>query len=72
MHLATPKAAAEMTEKSGKTFELSDRAGGKRTQLPVRNGTMGPAALDIANLHKDLGVFTYDPGFGATAATESK
>ena len=61
-----------MTEKSGKTFELSDRAGGKSTQLPVRNGTVGPAALDIANLHKDLGVFTYDPGFGATAATESR
>jgi len=61
-----------MTEKSGKTFELSDRAGGKSTQLPVRNGTVGPAALDIANLHRDLGVFTYDPGFGATAATESR
>ena len=61
-----------MTEKSGKTFELSDRAGGKSTQLPVRSGTVGPAALDIANLHRDLGVFTYDPGFGATAATESR
>ena len=33
---------------------------------------MGPAALDIAGLHKDLGVFTYDPGFGVTAATESR
>src|SRR6202050_976647 len=61
-----------MTEKSGKTFELTDQASGRSAQLPVRSGTIGPAALDIADLHKDLGVFTYDPGFGMTAATESR
>src|ERR1700685_3304424 len=61
-----------MTEKSGKTFELTDKASGRSAQLPVRSGTIGPAALDIADLHKDLGVFTYDPGFGMTAATESR
>ena len=61
-----------MTEKSGETFELSDRATGRSAQLPVRKGTLGPAALDIANLYRDLDVFTYDPGFGATAATESR
>src|SRR5271170_7840494 len=61
-----------MSDKSGKTFELTDPASGRRAQLPVRAGTIGPAALDIANLHKDLGVFTYDPGFGMTAATESR
>ncbi|HTD31626.1 MAG TPA: citrate synthase [Steroidobacteraceae bacterium] len=61
-----------MTEKSGETFELSDRATGRSAQLPVRTGTLGPAALDIANLYRDLDVFTYDPGFGATAATESR
>ncbi len=58
-----------MTEK--KAFELSNGRGGS-TQLPVRTGTLGPAALDIAGLYKDLEVFTYDPGFGATAATESR
>jgi len=60
---------------SGKTetaFELRDGASGRSSQLPVRTGTIGPAALDIAGLHKDLDVFTYDPGFGATAATESR
>ena len=60
---------------SGKTetaFELRDGATGRSSQLPVRTGTIGPAALDIAGLHKDLDVFTYDPGFGATAATESR
>src|ERR1700722_16487680 len=61
-----------MTDKSGKTFELSDRSSGRSAELPGRNGTLGPAALDIAGLYKDLDVFTYDPGFGATAATESR
>jgi citrate synthase len=61
-----------MTDKTPKTFELSDPASGRSAKLPVREGTIGPAALDIANLHKDLGVFTYDPGFGRTAATESR
>src|ERR1700749_2905663 len=64
--------AAEMTEKSGKTFELKDAQSGKSAQLPVRAGTVGPAAVDISNLYRDFDVFTYDPGYGGTAATESK
>jgi citrate synthase len=55
-----------------KTFELTDPARGRSAQLPVRSGTIGPAALDIAGIHKELDVFTYDPGFGMTAATESR
>jgi citrate synthase len=61
-----------MTDKTRKTFKLTDPASARSAELPVRTGTVGPAALDIANLHKDLGVFTYDPGFGATASTESR
>src|ERR1700731_3477590 len=61
-----------MSGKTETTFELTDGATGRSSQLPVRTGTIGPAALDIAGLHKDLDVFTYDPGFGATAATESR
>ena len=38
----------------------------------MRSGTIGPDVLDIANLTKDQGVFTFDPGFGATASCESK
>jgi citrate synthase len=55
-----------------KKFELADRASNRRAELPVRNGTIGPSVIDIASINKDLGVFTYDPGFGVTAATESK
>ncbi|HYB33215.1 MAG TPA: citrate synthase [Steroidobacteraceae bacterium] len=61
-----------MKDKTGKTFELSDAASGRRAQLPVREGSLGPAALDITDLHKALGVFSYDPGFGMTAATDSR
>src|ERR1700761_6206360 len=58
-----------MTEKK---FELVDRATERKSQLPVRSGTIGPAVVDISTINKDLGVFTYDPGFGMTAATDSK
>ena len=58
-----------MTEK---TFELVDRASDHKVSLPVRPGTIGPSVIDIAPLNKDLGVFTYDPGFGVTAACESR
>ncbi len=53
-------------------FELLDTASGKKTDLPVRAGTIGPSVVDIASINKDLGVFTYDPGFGLTAATDSR
>src|SRR5215469_12042175 len=62
----------DKTDKTGKAFKLTDPVSGRSAQLPVRAGTIGPAALDIANLPKDLGVFTYDTGFGATASTESR
>ena len=58
-----------MTEK---TFQLTDPATGRSARVPVRSGTIGPAALDIAALHKDLDVFTYDPGYATTAAVESR
>jgi citrate synthase len=61
-----------MTDKTGKTFTLTDADSGRSAQLPLRTGTIGPAALDISNLQHDLDVFTYDPGFGMTAATESR
>jgi citrate synthase len=57
---------------SDKKFELLDKASGKKTDLPVREGTIGPSVVDIANIYKDHGVFTYDPGYGLTAATDSR
>jgi citrate synthase len=55
-----------------KTFELIDTATGKKSNLPVKTGTIGPSVLDIAGISKDHGVFTHDPGFGLTSACESR
>jgi citrate synthase len=55
-----------------KKFELTDLSSGKKTDLSVRSGTIGPDIIDVASINKDHGVFTFDPGFGVTAATESK
>ena len=57
---------------SDKKFELLDKSSGKKTELPVREGTIGPSVVDIASINKDHGIFTYDPGYGLTAATDSK
>ena len=40
--------------------------------LPLKSGTIGPQAADISKLYGKLGIFTYDIGYGATAACESK
>jgi citrate synthase len=53
-------------------YELKDLATGKTALLEAVPGTIGPEVLNIAHLTKDLGVFTFDPGFIATASTESK
>jgi citrate synthase len=53
-------------------YELKNLATGKTSQLNAISGTIGPEALDISNLTKEQGVFTFDPGFMATASTESK
>ncbi len=57
---------------SDKQFELTDLSSGKKSLLPVRSGSIGPDVIDLASLNKDHGVFTFDPGFGVTAATDSK
>ncbi len=37
----------------------------KSTSLPLISGTAGADVFDIRRLYSDLGVFTYDPGYGA-------
>jgi citrate synthase len=53
-------------------YELKNLTTGKSTTLEAMSGTLGPDVLNIASLNKDQGVFTFDPGFMATASTESK
>jgi citrate synthase len=53
-------------------YELKNLATGKTSLMNAITGTIGPEALDISHLIKEQGVFTFDPGFMATASTESK
>ncbi|MDJ0390505.1 citrate synthase [Roseomonas sp. E05] len=39
--------------------------------LPLIQGSIGPDVFDIRKLYGELGVFTFDPGYGATAACDS-
>lgn len=43
----------------------------EKLELPVYEGTIGPDVIDVRGLTAN-GLFTYDPGFMSTAATESK
>ena len=40
--------------------------------LPLVPGTIGPSVADISKLYATLGIFTFDPGYGTTAACDSK
>ena len=53
-------------------YELKNPATAKSTQLEVMSGTIGPDVLNISQLTRDMGVFTFDPGFMSTASTESR
>jgi citrate synthase len=53
-------------------YELKNHATGSAAELIARPGTIGPDVLDISHLTRDIGVFTYDPGFATTASAESK
>jgi len=41
-------------------------------KLPLLAGTIGPSVADIRKLYGNLGIFTFDPGYGETASCESK
>jgi citrate synthase len=43
----------------------------RTVSLPIRSGTIGPSVVDIRKLYPETGLFTFDPGYGGTAATES-
>jgi len=49
------------------TVTVIDNRTGKGTELPIQESTYGEAVIDISGLPKELGYFTFDPGFVATA-----
>ncbi|WP_439577515.1 citrate synthase [Elioraea sp.] len=62
----------EMSKPATQTVTVTVDGTNRSTSLTLLPGTIGPAVLDIRKLYADLGVFTYDPGYGGTAACESK
>ncbi|HQU98409.1 MAG TPA: citrate synthase [Nitrosomonas sp.] len=54
-----------------KTATLNLNNGTAPIELPVLSGTMGPDVIDIRTLHKQSGMFTYDPGYLSTASNNS-
>lgn len=45
---------------------------GKQIELPIHKASIGQDVIDITKLYKESGMFTYDPGFLATASCKSK
>jgi citrate synthase len=55
-----------MTDKMAKLV-----IGDQTYEFPILAGTMGPDVIDIRSLYGKTGMFTYDPGYTSTGATES-
>ena len=53
------------------TVTFTDNRTGASSEMPIMDGTHGDAVVDIGSLHEELGYFTYDPGFMATASCRS-
>jgi len=56
---------------STETVTIIDDATGKKVQMPLLTPTSGPKTIDISALYKELGYFTFDPGFMSTASCAS-
>ncbi|MBF0193550.1 MAG: citrate (Si)-synthase, partial [Magnetococcales bacterium] len=57
---------------AGDSLLVKDSRTGKEITLPILEGTDGPPVVDIAQISKQLGLFTIDPGFRTTASCQSK
>jgi len=57
---------------NNKPFTLFNNETGQSYEIPILKGTEGPNVLDIRNLYKETGMFTYDPGYTSTASCDSK
>jgi len=54
-----------------KKITIKDSVTGKSVNLPLYDGVIGPSVFDISSVYKELGYFTFDPGFQSTASCRS-
>jgi citrate synthase len=53
------------------TVTITDNRTGKKVECPILTGVYGAPVIDTKTLHKELEMFTFDPGFVTTAACKS-
>ena len=53
------------------TVTITDNRTGKKLECPIIDGVYGDSVIDTKALHKELGMFTLDPGFGTTSSCRS-
>ena len=53
---------------SNNTITLTNNQSGDSCELPVISGSVGPDVIDIRKLYSQTGLFTFDPGYGATGS----
>jgi citrate synthase len=54
------------------SVSLVDTPTGKKFDMPLMPGTVGPKVIDVRKLYASTGYFTYDPGYTSTGSCESK
>ncbi|NOR68882.1 MAG: citrate synthase [Methylomarinum sp.] len=53
------------------TVTIKNNATGKEADFALQRSAVGTPAVEISALNKELGIFTYDPGFMSTASCKS-
>ncbi|MGH8614418.1 MAG: citrate/2-methylcitrate synthase, partial [Gammaproteobacteria bacterium] len=53
------------------TVSIVDNDSDRSIECPVYRGTAGAPVIDTRNLYKELGMFTFDPGYLTTASCRS-
>ncbi len=53
------------------TVTITDNRTGKEVECPILTGVYGAPVIDTKTLYKELGMFTFDPGFVTTASCKS-
>jgi citrate synthase len=60
------------TKEPRDTVTLTDNSTGASVELPILRGSEGTPVVDVRSVHRELGLFTYDPGFKSTASCSSR
>ena len=55
-----------------KTITIIDNSNGKKYDFSIKDGSYGPAVVDLDSFYEKTGMFVYDPGFTSTASCSSE